>query len=256
MEVFMRAVKNIVGFATAILLIAAAPASADILPVGAWPFNEGSGAVAHDFSGHHNDGSLEGLTQWTRGRFQGGVSFNGSAAAVDVPDRPSLEPATVSVSAWVNSAASPGNDKYIVAKGANGCLASSYGLYTGANSGVAFYVSTNQGLSWTLSPAAEPSVWNGQWHHVVGTYNGSVVRLYLDGRQVGSGTPDTAPIAYGLPTSNDLQIGDYPGCTGLDFSGSIDEVKVFNRALDPLEIAAGYQISRLLPTSFPYDLVL
>jgi Concanavalin A-like lectin/glucanases superfamily len=253
----MRAAKTIAGLAAAILWTAVAPAGADILPVGTWTFNEGKGTTAYDFSGHRNNGRLEGLAQWTQGRFQGGLGFNGNAAAVDVSNSPSLEPAAVSVSAWVDGSESPGDFKYILAKGANGCLAASYGLYTGANGGLEFYVSSNQGMSWTLSPDAGRGVWNGQWHNVVGTYDGSSVRLYVDGHQVGSGTPDTAPIAYGLPTSNDLLIGDYPGgCSNLDFSGSIDEVKIFNRALGSQEIGLGAQLSRLLPSSFPFDLIL
>jgi hypothetical protein len=257
MEVFMRTAKAVVGLAAAILLTTAAPATAtDILPVGDWTFNEGQGTVVKDYSGHHNNGSLEGSAEWTQGRFQHALSFNGNAAAVDVPSSPLLEPAAISVSAWVNSSSSPGTSKYIVAKGANACLTASYGLYTGPNGGIEFYVSTNDGLSWTTSPAGEPSLWNGQWHNVVGTYDGSSVRLYVDGRQVGSGTPDKAPIAYGLPTSNDLEIGNYGGCSGLDFSGSIDEVKIFNRALNPLEVELGYPLSRLLSTSFPSDLIL
>jgi Concanavalin A-like lectin/glucanases superfamily len=251
----MRTAKSVVGLAAAILLIVATPAGADGLPVGSWSFNEGRGTIAYDYSGHHDNGSLEGLAQWTQGRFQGGLSFNGNAAAVNVPDSPSLEPEAVSVSAWVNSSASPGSYRYIVAKGANGCLAASYGLYTGVKGGLEFYVSSNQGLSWTLSPDAGQRVWNGQWHNVIGTYDGSSVRIYVDGQQVGSGTPDTAPIAYGLPTSNDFLIGNYPGCSGLDFMGSIDEVKVFSRALDPQEIAWGYQLSRFLPAGFPFDLI-
>jgi hypothetical protein len=254
MEVFMRAAKAIAGLAAAILLAVAAPAGADVLPVGNWPLNEGRGTVAHDSSGHHNEGRVEGA-QWIQGRFQGGLGFNGEGAALSVPASPSLEPASVSISAWVDNRTSPGVDKYILAKGANGCLAASYGLYTGVNGGLEFYVSTSQGLSWTPSPDAGQGVWNGQWHNVVGTYDGSSVRLYVDGRQVASGTPDTAPIAYGLPTSNELQIGNYPGCSNLGFTGSIDEVKVFNRALSTGEIALGAGLSRLLPPGFPFDLI-
>lgn len=252
----MSAAKIVLVLAAAVFLTAAAPAGASILPVGDWALNEGKGTVAHDYSGHHNDGSLVGLAQWTTGRFQGGLGFDGNAAAVQVPDAQSLEPAAVSVSAWVNSSAAPGSFRYIVAKGANECLAASYGLYTGAGGGLDFYVSSDGGFSWTLSPAAGPGVWNGQWHNVVGTYDGSSVRLYVDGRQVGSGTPDTAPIAYGLPNSDNLMIGDYPACSSTDFSGSIDEVKVFDRALAAPEIGVGYQISRQLPSSLPFDLVL
>ncbi len=252
----MRATKVATGLATAILLTAAAPAGADLLPVGAWPLNEGKGTVAYDYSGRHDNGSVEGLAQWTRGRFQGALGFNGDDAAVNVPDSPVLEPASVSVSAWIDASASPGSYRYVVAKGANGCFSASYGLYTGSTGGLEFYVSTDEGLSWTVSPDAGRGEWNGQWHNVVGTYDGSSVRLYVDGRQVGSGTPDTAPIAYGLPTSNDLAIGDYPWCPASDFNGTIDEVKVFNRALGPQEIGLGYGLSRLLPTSFPFDLIL
>jgi hypothetical protein len=254
----MSSTKTILGLAAAILLMTGTPAAgATILPVGTWPLNEGKGTIANDISGHRDNGSIEGLAEWTKGRFQDGLSFNGNAATVKVPDAAVLEPAAaVSVSAWVNSSASPGSDKYILAKGANRCLAASYGLYTGVNGGLEFYVAGNEGLSWTISPDAGQSVWNGQWHHVVGTYDGAAVRLYVDGRQVGSGTPDTAAITYGLPTSNDLEIGDYPGCSSLDFNGSIDEVKVFDRALGSGEIALGYGLSRLLPTSFPLDLVL
>jgi hypothetical protein len=252
----MRAAKTIVGMAAAILLSVATPAGAQVLPVGSWNFNEGSGAIARDSSGHHLEGHLEGLAQWAPGRFQGGLGFNGNAATVEVPDSPLLEPAAVSVSAWVDSSASPGSYKYILAKGAEGCLAASYGLYTGVNGGLEFYVASNTGMSWTLSPDAGQSVWNGQWHNVVGTYNGSSVKLYVDGREVGSGTPDTTPIAYGLFNSNNLTIGNYAGCSGVGFNGGIDEVKVFNRALDPFEIAAGYQLSRWLPAGFPFDLIL
>ena len=253
----MRAAKTALGLAAAVLLTAAAPAGADILPVGAWSLNEGKGTTARDSSGHHQEGHLEGAAQWTKGRFQSGLSFDGSTAGVDVPASPALESASVTVSAWVNSSASPGIYRYVVAKGANTCSAASYGLYTGPDGGIAFYVSRNGGYAWSISPTVEPaSIWNGQWHNVIGTYDGSSVRLYVDGRQVGSGTPDSAPIAYGLPTSGDLQIGAYPWCSSSDFSGSIDEVKVFNRALGSLEIGLAAGVSRLLPASFPGDLIL
>ncbi len=253
----MRSAKTALGLAAAILTITAAPAAADVFPVGDWTFNEGHGSVARDATGHHNEGALEGAAQWTHGRFQGAIGFDGASAGVRVPDSADLESANVTVSAWVDSSASPGIYRYVVAKGANSCSAASYGLYTGPGGGIAFYTSRNQGYAWTISPELPAgSIWNGQWHNVIGTYDGSTVRLYVDGRQVGSGTPDSTPIGYGLPTSNDLSIGAYPWCPSSDFSGDIDEVKVFDRALGPLEIGAAYGISRLLPSAFPGDLVL
>jgi hypothetical protein len=237
----------------------AGPAAAQVLPVGTWGFNEGYGTVAHDTSlapGQDN-GTLQGGTSWTKGRFWGALSFDGSAAAVDVPDENGLEGSQVTVSAWVNSATSPGNFKYIVAKGAQGCLAASYGLYTGANGGLEFYVASNGGMSWTISPDAGSGVWDGSWHSVIGTFDGSTVRLYVDGKEVGSGTADTNAIPYNLSNGNDLLVGNYGGCSGLGFSGKIDEVKVFNRALGAQEIHLTVDASNLLlPPLAPVDLVL
>ena len=89
-------------------------------------------------------------------------------------------------------------------------------------------------------------MWNGAWHHVAGTYDGASVRLYVDGAQVGTGTPASGPIAYGLASSNRLAIGNYAGnlpdppeCSeNTAFGADIDEVRVFNRALSQQEIGS------------------
>jgi Concanavalin A-like lectin/glucanases superfamily len=77
---------------------------------------------------------------------------------------------------------------------------------------------------------------DGKWHHVAGTFDGAVVRLYVDGKQVGNGTPATLTINYNTPGGNDLFIGNYfwPGTWG--FAGSIDELSIYNRALSASEI--------------------
>ena len=252
----MRKGRLVTVLATGALLVGAAPAAAQVLPVGTWSFNEGHGTVAHDTSFQPDNGTLQGGAAWTQGRFWNALSFDGNASGVDIPDRSNLDAPQVTVSAWVNSATSPGNFKYVVAKSANGCLAGAYGIYTGANGGLEFYVSNNDGLTFALSPDAGTGIWDGKWHSVVGTFDGSTVRLYVDGKEVGTGTPNATPIDYGLPTSSDLIIGNYAGCSGLDFSGKIDEVHVFNRALGAQEIHLGYVASQYLPQQFPDDAVL
>ena len=102
-----------------------------------------------------------------------------------------------------------------------------------------FYVARNLGLSFTRSPDAGHGVWNGSWHLVVGTYDGSSVRLYLDGSQVGNGTAHTGPIDYGFP-DNDLFIGHYNTCPTEDFHGDVDSPEIYSRALTPSEIRDTY----------------
>lgn len=235
--------KAVLGVVVLTALATAAPASASVGLDGWWPFYEGSGTVAHDTSGNGNVGTLSGNTQWVSGYFGPGLSFDGSTARVDVPDSPSLEPAdAVSVTAWVKAGASPGNFKHILAKGAAACMAASYGLYTGPHGGLMFYVSHNKGVTFTRSPDAGSGIWDGNWHFVVGTYDGAAVHLYVDGAEIGTPTAETNAIGYGLPGGNDLFIGHYDGCAAHDFAGSIDEPTVWSKALTASQVAVAYKV--------------
>jgi hypothetical protein len=252
----MRKGRLVTVLATGAFLLSAGPAAASqLLPVGTWSFNEGHGTVAHETSLRPDNGTLQGDASWTKGRFSNALDFAG-AGAVDIADRANLDAPQVTVSAWVNSATSPGNFKYVVVKGASGCIAGAYALYTGANGGLEFYVSNNGGLTYAISPDAGTGIWDGAWHNIVGTFDGSTVRLYVDGKEVGNGTPDSTPIDYGLPTSSDLVIGNYAGCSGLSYTGKVDEVHIFNRALGTQEIRLGNVASQYLPQQFPDDAVL
>jgi Concanavalin A-like lectin/glucanases superfamily len=235
--------KAVVTLALLAALVVAAPANASVGLKAWWAFYEHAGTVAHDLSGNGNTGTLSGAAQWANGYFGSGLSFDGSTARVDVPDTASLEPANaLTVTAWVKSAGTPGQFRYIVAKGATSCIAASYGLYTGANQGLQFYVSQNGGFSYAISPDAGTGVWDGNWHFVVGTYDGAAVHLYVDGSEIGTGTPETGPIGYNLPNGNDLFIGHYDGCTLHDFAGTIDEPTVSSGALTPSQISYAYKI--------------
>ena len=223
-----------------IALGAASPAYGANGLVASWPFDEGSGTVVHDTSGHGSNGVLSGVAHWVSGFAGSGLSFDGSSGRMRVPESASLDPSSsVTVSAWTRATEPQGSYNYIIAKGARGCRAASYGLYTGPNGGLMFYVASDRGFSYTRSPDGGTAVWNGQWHFVVGTYDGSSVRLYLDGRQVGGGVPHTGPIDYNFP-DNDLFIGHYSTCPGLDFRGSVDSAQIYNRALTSPEIRDTY----------------
>ena len=72
----------------------------------------------------------------------------------------------------------------------------------------------------------------------VGSYDGSTIRLYVDGSQVGTGTSYPGALTYNLPNSNDLEIGNYPGVCrdSRVFDGDIDDVEIFNQALTPDQV--------------------
>jgi hypothetical protein len=197
----------------------------------AWYKAEGN---ANDSIGKNN-GTAVGVT-YGPGEVGQAFQFAGNGE-VRVPDSPSLDTPQVTVEAWVKSAvASPTaevNYKNLVAKGIG-----TYGLYTYADGGLAFYISDGENAPF-ISPDAGPGIWDGQWHHVAATYDGSAVRLYADGKQVGNGTPASVTINYNLPGTHDLQVGNISQFAGSDgFDGSIDELSIYNRALSASEIQA------------------
>ena len=127
----------------------------------------------------------------------------------------------------------------MLAKGLQNCNSSSFGLYTGEEGGLSFYI--YDGSTYVRSPARGPEVWDGGWHYVAGSYDGANVRFYVDGLEVGSGTGTTISMNYGLPTDQKFYIGAQSNpqidCgTPTSFVGEVDELKVWNRALSASEI--------------------
>jgi hypothetical protein len=222
-----------------ISLLAPAASFASGPLAGWWPMNEGSGQTVYDWSGNRNHGTL-GSTPgvdssdpaWTQGLFGGAgraLAFDDNDFVSIANDR-SLEPRRLTVSAWLRGPESPGRFRYVVAKGSQECEAASYGLYTGRESGLAFYIF--DGTNFHVSPEAPASVWDGRWHNAAGTFDGSRVRLFIDGREVGSGTPVPAGTAIAYPLDDGSgAIGGYPGGCSLTLEGDIDTVRIWNQAL-------------------------
>ena len=211
----------------------AAPAVAAPNLLAHWTLDEGIGQVAGDTSGQGNSGELgaspapDGADPtWVQGHDGGNaLSFDGSSY-VTVPDTGVLEPQHIGVDAWVRRSGSPGRWRYVLSKGSVDCDHSAYGLYSGFSGGMAFYVSSK--TQYTISPEVSgATVWDGEWHHVIGSYDGARVRLSIDGSQVGDGTPTSMAIAY-TSASRGIYIGTYLGTCNLGFHGAIDDVAVWD----------------------------
>jgi Concanavalin A-like lectin/glucanases superfamily len=211
----------------------AAPASAAPNLLAQWTLDEGAGQVASDASGHGSTGQLGASADpdgadpnWIPGHDAGSaLAFDGSSY-VTVLDTGLLEPQQIAVDAWVRRAGSPGRWRYVLSKGSLDCNRSAYGLYSGWSGGMAFYVSSAS--EYTISPeVSAATVWDGAWHHVIGSYDGNSVRLWIDGAQVGAGTPSSMAIAY-VTGSRGIYIGSYRGSCDLGFRGAIDDVVVWD----------------------------
>ncbi|HKY05766.1 MAG TPA: LamG domain-containing protein, partial [Blastocatellia bacterium] len=148
-----------------------------------WP---GDG-TAEDIQDGNDGVLLNGATATATGEVGQAFSFDGVDDYVNVPNNPNLEPATITVDFWFNSAA-PGANAYLLAKGAQTNQFASYSFNnSGTGGGLAFDVLVNN--MFVRSPFSSPAVFDGQWHHATGTFDGSTVRLFIDGVEVGTGTP-------------------------------------------------------------------
>jgi hypothetical protein len=214
--------------------VAAAASSA---VVGQWRFDEGGGQTAVDDGPFGLDGRL-GLSGGAdasdpariAGSSGGALRFNGDTF-VRLPAAGELEPSTLTLEAVVRADASPGRFRYLISHGAQGCVAGSYGLYTGEKGGVAFYVFDGEDFHVTAA-AAPADVWNGGWHHVAGTFDGHALRLFVDGHPVGQPIAAPSTIAYAL-TSQDHYFGTYQGTCALPLTGDIDLIRMWRGPLSP-----------------------
>jgi hypothetical protein len=197
--------------------------------IGYWNFDEGSGSIAHDTSGGGHNGTVNGAA-WTTGKINTGLTFNGSSNSVITPAM--ALGGAFSVSAWVNPSVAPQVGYVRIAE-------TNYasGFYLGTDTtGTRYKLIVNGGSGVTGScgyGCAEGGTISSGWHLVTATFDGATARLYVDNAVVGSDT-FTAPSNTNLP----LNIGiSYVG-SGYGWNGTIDEVRLYNRALTAAEVNA------------------
>jgi hypothetical protein len=216
--------------AAAIALLAPSAASAAV--VAQWSFDEGGGQSVFDDGPFGLTGRL-GATDgpdaadpaWIPG---GGLRFDGRSY-VALPATPRLQLQHMTVGAVVRASSSPGAYRYVLSRGGSRCWAGSYGLYSARTGGIAFYVF--DGEHYVVSATARAAdVWDGAWHNVAGTFDGSSLRLFVDGRPVGDPMPAPLTVDYST-TSDAAAIGQYVGACDLAFRGDLDLVRVENDAV-------------------------
>jgi hypothetical protein len=194
--------------------------------VAAYGFNETSGVQVADASGQSNTGTISNATHTTTGKFGGALSFNGTSAWVTVADAASLKLTNgMTIEAWVNPTTGSGWRAVVLKETSNGLA---YALYSANNaSRPEGYVHTNA----DIGDAGTAAVALNTWTHLAVTFDGSTLRMFVNGVQVSSASvtgsmgASTGPLRIG----GDSVWGEY-------FKGQIDEVRIYNRALSPGEI--------------------
>ena len=196
--------------------------------VAAYAFNEGNGTTTADSSGNGNTGTLTATAWTTAGRYGTALTFNGSSSWVTVLGSASLNLTTAfTLESWVKPTALNSWQAAVI-KEASGGL--SYAVYANTSSrtpAAALHTSSDVNL---YGSSALPL---NSWSHITASYDGATVKLYVNGALVNSQSwtgqmpSSTSPLRIG----GDSAWGEY-------FQGTIDEVRVYNRALSVTEIQA------------------
>jgi len=233
----------------------AAASPADHL-VAAWLFDEGLGAKVSDSSGLGHDGVFHN-PKWARGKIGFAADIvPGQASYIEVESTPALSPTDeMTITAWIYLNRLPGSNEICLSWPADGCqLFNSRivqaGTYDperhqwGIEDNHYRFLLEYGSFIFQAGPGAEPDqiklpmddvVTAGQWMHIAGVYTGTSVDLYVDGELLAS-EPSSGKLVQ--PENNRLFIGTKsPQAPGDDaWNGRLDEVAIFNKALNADEI--------------------
>jgi hypothetical protein len=211
---------------------------------GVWHLKEtGTGAAGEykDSTTYANGGQGGGGTAsavpslWTGTKISGDAQdFDGSADFIEVPTSTSLNPSTaVTVEAWVSVTDTGDQDRAFVVKGSGtiddgGTNPYAYALWSEGSSScdqIVFCINDvdNDGAN-CVEEGSAPGLCGSGWHHLVGTYDGTYLRMFIDGSAYQTKALAGATITRG--TSNPVVFGR-DSLSGSNYTGgAIDEVRI------------------------------
>ena len=159
----------------------------------------------------------------------------------DVASSSALQLSQFSVAAWFKTSSNFGSEAFIVNKGGIGSDRSgqnmNYQISMTSSEKIKVGFETRTGDDFFVT--SPDSYSDGKWHHVIVTYDGATIKLYIEGKEVSSKSASTPPETSG---TKPVRIGANSRITPPDrfFKGEIDEVRVWKDDLSQTEVSAAY----------------
>ncbi|HEY7109056.1 MAG TPA: LamG-like jellyroll fold domain-containing protein, partial [Nitrososphaeraceae archaeon] len=153
----------------------------------------------------------------------------------DTPSSSSLQIPKFTVSSWFKTSTNFGTEGFIVNKGGLGTdtagLNMNYAIWMTSGEQLRAGFETGSGTDNFVTSTARYN--DGLFHYATLTYDGAALRLYVDGAQVATTSTTSSP-----ETSNTLpvRVGGNAQTADRFFTGNIDEVRIWNRALSAQEV--------------------
>ncbi len=218
--------------------------------VGHWQMDEGSGTTLVDASTYGNDGTIVNGPTWVSGVINLALNLNESVTNqyATVPDAGSLDiTSAITLACWVKPNVT--GTQYLIKKAFTDPTQPSPvhidGYELSLSSSGAVFVRFNQltsGDTYKLTSSVIVPADGNTWTHIATTYDGTTMRLYINGVLDVSMSGPTAIIA----NNELLGIGAQAGSSGNRLSGAIDDARVYDYALDAATIQG---LATVLPTA-------
>ena len=192
--------------------------------------DDATGTTARDATAHHRDGTLDDGARGASPRIGGkALSLDGTTAGVVTVAGELGTPPAITLAAWVKIAALPTMSGEVISIGDNVVLRVRATRVSG------YYFADDRHWPQLEAPVALGT----DWHHLVYTAAVGQQRLYIDGRIAAEGT-SPAPIVYASLGSNTV-LGGHGNADPTSRCGcTLDDVRVYSRALTPSEVAGLY----------------
>jgi len=204
------------------------PGAEDPGLVGWWTFDEEDTApVALDYSGHRLGGALRKASR-ARGIAGKALVCDGGCVAVPSNARLSVQ-RELTLECWVRTDKRGQSNNWMINRVLQGGTATGYRLGL-VNDRPCFNIPLSDWSHHLTAPEPLPL---GRWVHLTGTFDGKVMRLYVDGVEVAR-MDRPGPIK---PNDFRLHLGNYEEGHRAYFHGLLDEVRIYRRALSPDEVA-------------------
>ena len=178
-----------------------------------------------------NNGTLVGDTDYANGEVEQAFSFDGNGDGVQVISATNLQVQDFTIETWIKRSSSS-----VISYGSGG-NATIFGYGTGAYN---FFINASGNLIFSqegnFDYVSGPSITDTNWHHVAMTKAGGTIVFYLDGVAYTTPPYDVTLTFTGGPL--ELDFGERTMTTV--FSGALDELSFYNRALSTSEIQAIY----------------
>jgi len=182
---------------------------------------------------------ITGVNLFENVRKQGALNLDGNSWA-EVHDNASLDVSEISVECWIYW--QNGSDDGIIAKW-SGTTKRSYMFYKLNSTTARFYLSTDGSNQTNISVYTSFS--EGNWYHIVGTYDGANMKTYTNGVLFNT----TALTGNIFGNDKPLEIGRFDENDSLIMSDGIAQPRIYNRALTAEEVQRNYNAGKNIYTN-------